>query len=169
MYNSTPSRSLFYSSASWCICTTLIIYIMVLYQTKTHSFIRSWNVELLSFFPLKKSQGSATPGCTLTHSKAKPSKTGPEKYPLYSTQEGHPSWFLLVPCDWWIWASPPETDQDSCSGWLPLVSLNLVFPPPQEGFSPGPLTPIVKCFPATRILPITFVCFLCTTANWKAY
>ena len=44
--------------------------IMVLYQTRSHSFIRSWTVELLSFFPLKKAQGSATPGCTLTHSKA---------------------------------------------------------------------------------------------------
>ena len=68
---------------------------------------------------------------------------------------------LLVPSDWGIWASPPETDQDSCPGWLPPVPLDLVSP--QEGFSPGPLTPRFKHFPATRILPITFVCFLCGT------
>ena len=39
---------------------------------------------------------------------------------------------LLVPlssCDWEIWASPTETDQDSCPGWLPLVPLDLVPPP----------------------------------------
>ena len=72
----------------------------------------------------------------------------------YSTQEAHPSWFPLVPIDWGIWASPPETDQDSWPGWLPPVPLDLVFP--QEGFSPGPLTPRFKRFPATRILPITF-------------
>ena len=34
---------------------------------------------------------------------------------------------------------------------------------PQEGFSTGPLTPRFKCFPATRILPTLFVCFLCGT------
>ena len=44
-----------------CICTTLIIYIMVLHQTWSHSFIRSWNVELLSFFPLKKVIGKCNP------------------------------------------------------------------------------------------------------------
>ena len=31
----------------------LIIYIMVLYRTRSHSFISSWAVELLSFFPIK--------------------------------------------------------------------------------------------------------------------
>ena len=35
----------------------------------------------------------------------------------------------LNPSDWGIGASPPETDQDSFPGWLPLVSLNLVSPP----------------------------------------
>ena len=96
---------------------------------------------------------------------------------LYSSQEGHPSWFPLVPSDWGIWASPQETDQDSCPGWLPPVALDLVSP--QEGFSPSPLTPRFKCFPATRILPIISVLFvfcvvpniepLCeNAANWKS-
>ena len=40
---------------------------------------------------------------------------------------------------------------------------HLIFSPPQEGFSPGPLTPRFKRFPATRILPLPFVCFLCGT------
>ena len=68
----------------------------------------------------------------------------------------------------------PETDQDSCPGWLPPEPLDLVSP--QEGFSPGPLTPRFKRFPATRILPITFCVFsvlgiepLCeNTANWES-
>ena len=48
-----PRRSLFHSSASWCIYPIVIIYIMVPHQTRLHSFIRSWAVVLLSFFPLK--------------------------------------------------------------------------------------------------------------------
>ena len=72
--------------------------------------------------------------------------------PRRATPPGSPQ-FLY----WGIWASPPETDQDSCPGWLPPVPLDLVSP--QEGFSPGPLTPRFKRFPATRILPITFCVF----------
>ena len=84
------------------------------------------------------------------------------------------SWFSLAPSDWGIWASPLETDQDSPPGWLPLVPLDLVSP--QEGFSPGSLTPRFKHLPASRILPIKFCVFsvvlgiepLCkNTANWK--
>ena len=100
--------------------------------------------------PWRQVRKISTPGC------------GPPVPPdLYSTQEDHPSWFPLVPSDWGIWASPPETDQDSCPGWLPPVPLNLVSS--QEGFSPGPLTPRFKHFPATRILPLPFVWFLCGT------
>ena len=102
-----------------CICTTLIIYIMVLYQTRSHSFIRPWNVELLSFFPLKKSHREVQPLAALEptvrlspwrqirkniHSRM----WTPVPADLYSTQEGHSSWFPLVPSDWEIWASPPE-------------------------------------------------------------
>ena len=72
--------------------------------------------------------------------------------PRRATPPGSPQ-FLY----WGIWASPPETDQDSCPGWLPPVPLDLVSP--QEGFSPGPLTPRFKGFPATRILRITFCVF----------
>ena len=66
----------------------------------------------------------------------------------------HSSWWLgdmgLTHGDW----------SGLLSGGLPPVPLDLVSP--QKGFSRGTLTPRVKCFPATRILPITFVCFLCT-------
>ena len=74
-----------------------------------------------------------------------------------SPRRATPPGSLLVPSDWAIWASPPETDQDSCPGWLLPVPLDLVSP--QEGFSPGPLTPRFKGFPATRILRITFCVF----------
>ena len=79
----------------------------------------------------------------------------------------HPSWFPLVPSDWGIWASAPETGQDSCTGWLPPVPLDLVSP--QEGFSPGPLTPRFERFPATRILPITFCVFSVWYLAWNLY
>ena len=49
----------------------------------------------------------------------------------------HPGGPALVPSDWGIWASPPETDQDSCPGWLPLVPLDSCLP--QEGFFLVPL------------------------------
>ena len=64
-----------------------------------------------------------------------------------------PSWFPLVPSENGIWASPPETDQDSCPGWQPLYLVSL-----QEGFSPGPLTPRFKRFPVASIFRISFLC-----------
>ena len=50
-----------------------------------------------------------------------------------------------------------------------MVPLDLVSP--QQGFSPGPLTPRFKGFPATReFCPLPFVCFLCGTRHraWKS-
>ena len=128
----------------------------------------SWDVELLSCFPIKVVAGKCNPwlhftphqGLALRDRYGKISTPGcgpPDPPDLYSTQEGQPSWFPLVRNDWGIWASPPETDQDSCPGWLPPVPLDLVSP--REGFSPGPLTPRLRHFPATRILPITFCMF----------
>ena len=60
---------------------------------------------------------------------------------------------FLVTMGYGIRASPPETDQDSCSVWQPLYLVSL-----QKGFSPGPLTPRFKCFPATSIFPISVLC-----------
>ena len=125
-------------------------------------------MELRFCFPIKEVAGKYNPwphftpqqGLALGDRSGKMSTPGcepPVPPDLYSKQEGHPSWFPLVPSDGRIWASPPETDQDSCPGWLPPVPLDLVSP--QEGFSPGPLTPRFKHFPATRILPITFCVF----------
>ena len=67
--------------------------------------------------PWRQVRKISTPGCA-----------PPVPPDLYSTDKGHPSWFPLVPSDWGIWASPPETDQDSCTVWLPLVPLDLVSP-----------------------------------------
>ena len=76
----------------------------------------------------------------------------------YSTQEAHPSWFPLVPSDLRIWASPLETDQDFCPGWPPPVPLYFVSL--QEDFSPCPLTPRFRCFPASKIMAIILLwCF----------
>ena len=54
---------------------------------------------------------------------------------------------------------PRRLIRTPCPGWLPPVSLDHVSP--QEGFSPGPLTPRIKRFPATRSCPLPFVYFLC--------
>ena len=84
---------------------------MVLYWTKLHSFVRSWAVELLSYFPIKVVAAKCNPSCTLPHSiwlspwrqiqkNIHSWVCGPPVPPdLYSTQEGHPSWFPLVPSD----------------------------------------------------------------------
>ena len=58
---------------------------------------------------------------------------------------------------------------------LPPVPLDLISP--QEGFSPGPLTPRFKHFPTTRIFAHYLLCVFCVvpgieplcknTANWK--
>ena len=147
---------------------------MVLYWTRSHSFIRFRGCETTVSFPNKRSGMEVQPLAALYPTvrlspwrqvgKIFTPGCGPPVPPdLYSTQEDHASWFPLVPIDWGIWASPPETDQDSCPGWLPPVPLDLVSP--QEGFSPGPLTPRFKRFPATRILPLPFVCSLCGTRH----
>ena len=100
--------------------------------------------------PWRQVRKISTPGC------------GPPVPPdLYSTQEGHPSWFPLVPSDWGIWASPPETDQDSCPGWISPVPLDLVSP--QGGLSPAPLTPTLSASLQPKFCPLPFVCFLCST------
>ena len=143
---------------------------MVLHWTRSRSFIKFLGCGTTVLLPNKSSGREVQPLAalypTVWHSPWRQVQKNihsrvwtpvPPDLLLYSTQEGHPSWFPLVPSDWGIWASPPETDQDSCPGWLPPVPLDLVSP--QEGFSPGPLTPRFKRFPATRISPITFCVF----------
>ena len=100
--------------------------------------------------PWRQVRKISTPGCG-----------PPVSLDLFSTQEGHPSWFPLVPSDWGIWASPPETDQDSCPGWISPVPLDLVSP--QEGLSPAPLTPTLSASLQPKFCPLPFVCFLCST------
>ena len=161
---------------------------MVLYWTRSHSFIRFQGCGTAVLLPNKRSGREVQPLAALylivrlslrdRSGKISTPGCGPTVPPdLYSSQEGHISWFPLVPSDWGIWASPPGTDHDSCPGWLPPVPLDLVSP--QEGFSLSPLTPRFKCFPATRILPITSVlCVFCVApdiepscknpAKWKS-
>ena len=138
---------------------------MVLYSTRSHSVIRFRGCETVDWLPNKRSSREVQPLAALypTVRLSTP--------PSQATPPGSPQ-FLY----WGMWASPPETDQDSCPGWLPPVPLDLVSP--QESFSPGPLIPRSKRFPATRILPITLCVFSVwcptqsiyekTTANWTS-
>ena len=143
---------------------SLIIYTVVLYWTRIR--FRECGTALL--LPNKRSGRKVQPLAALYPTvRLSPWRQVRKKYPLQgvdprshlictpprrATPPGSPQ-FLY----WGIWASPPETDQDSCPGWLPPVPLDLVSP--QEGFSPGPLTPRFKGFPATRISRIAFCVF----------
>ena len=97
-------------------------------------------------------------------------ETGPEKYPLQGVdlrshlictppRMGHPSWFPLVPSTGGYGPHPRRLIRTPVQGDYPryhsITSL------PRKGFSPGPLTPRVKRFPATRSCPLSFVYFLC--------
>ena len=78
---------------------------------------------------------------------------------LYSTQEGpssgSPQFLEMRGYGSPHTPPPPETDQDSCPGWLPPVPLDLDFP--QDGFSPGSLTPRLECFPCHQNLSHYFL------------
>ena len=120
---------------------------MVLYWTRSHSFIRFWGCGTTVSFPNKRSGREVQPLAAL-YPTVRLSPWRQIRKNIHSRVPG---------------CGAPETDQDSCPGWLPPVPLNLVSP--QEDFSPGPLTPRFKRFPATRILPLPFVCFLCGTRH----
>ena len=117
MYLARPecilSRSLFYSSTSKCILK--INHYFILWYYKRLGLVpslSSWDVELLSCFPIKVVAGKCnawlhlTPqyGLALGDGSRKISTPGcgppvPPDLLFYSTQEGHPSWFPLVPSD----------------------------------------------------------------------
>ena len=125
-------------------------------------------------------------------------QVGPPVPPdLYSTQEGHPSWFPLVRYIGDMSLTPGDFCQDSCPGGYPRYH-SILSPPPPSVLSF--LTPdwLFSCntifqkyfccsrfsrfdckrFPTTRILSISFLCVFCslsgveplcqTTADWKS-
>ena len=143
---------------------------MVLYWTRSHSFIRSRGCGTTALLPNKRSGREVQPLAALYPTvRLSPwrqvreiSTPGCGPPDLYSTQEDHPSWFPLVPSDWGIWASPPETDQDSCPGWLPLVPHSILSPPRRASLLvPLPLDLSASLPP--EFCPLPFVCFLCGT------
>ena len=103
------SRSLFYSSTSKCILKINHYFILWYYKgLGLVPSLSSWDVELLSCFPMKVVAGKCnawlhfTPqyGLALGDRSRKISTPGcgpPVPPDLYSTQEGHPSWFPSVP------------------------------------------------------------------------
>ena len=114
----------------------------------------SWDVKLLSCFPIKAVAVKRHPKVRLS-----PWRTGAEKYPLQSVD---PRSHLIC--------TPPRRATPPCSplflvtgGYAPHLR-RLIRTPVQGGYpryhstlSPprGLLTPRFKRFPATRILPIT--------------
>ena len=158
---------------------------MVLYWTRSHSFVSFLGCGTTVLLPNKRSGREVQPLAALYPTARlspwrqvrKISTLGcglPVTPDLYSTLEVHPSWFPLVPSDWGIWASPLETDQDSCPG-LPPVPLNLVSPRRASLSVPLPLDlsaspPPLFChhfFCVFFVVPgIESLCE--TTANWKS-
>ena len=80
---------------------------MVLYLTRSHSFLSSGELKLQSGFQIKGVAGKCNPWLHVTPQQglALGDRSGKISTPgcgplvpldLYSTQEGHPSWFPLV-------------------------------------------------------------------------
>ena len=104
---------IFYSSTSKCILKINHYFILWYYKgLGLVPSLSSWDVELLSCFPMKVVAGKCnawlhfTPqyGLALGDRSRKISTPGcgppvPPDLLFYSTQEGHPSWFPLVPSD----------------------------------------------------------------------
>ena len=146
---------------------------MALYWTRSRSFIKFWDVELRSCFPIKVVAGKCNPWLHFTPQEglALGDRSGKISTPWFGSpvppdlcstrQEGHPSWFPLVASDWGIWASLPENDQDSCPGWLPPVPPDLVSP--RRASLPTPLPLDLSASLPPEFCPLPFVCFLCGT------
>ena len=143
---------------------------MVLYLTRSHSFIRFRGYESAVWLPNKRSGSGVQPLAalypTVTLSPWRQVRKNihsrvwtPVPPDLYSTQEGHPSWFPSVPVLGDMGLTPGDW-----SGLLSRVATHGTTRSclPQEDFSPGPLIPRFKSFPTTRILPIT----LCVFSVW---
>ena len=159
---------------------------MVLYLTRSHSFIRFRGYETAVWLPNKRSGREVQPLAALyptvrlspwrqvrknIHSRV----WTPRSHlictpPRRATPPGSPQ-FLY----WGTWASPLETDQDSRPGWLPPVPLDFVSPRRASLLVPLSLDLSASLPPEFCLLP--FVCFLCGTdikhlyeniANWKS-
>ena len=87
---------------------------------------------------------------------------GPPVTPdLYSTQDGHPSRFPLVPSDWGIWASPPETTRTPVQGGYPQY--HSILSPPRRASLLVPLPLDLSTSLPPEFCPLPIVCFLCGT------
>jgi len=67
---------------------------------------------------------------------------------------------LLVPIDWGIWASPPETDQDTCLGGY--HQYHLILSPPRRASLLVPLPLDLSTSLPPEFCPL-LLCFLCGT------
>ena len=117
-------------------------------------------------------QGSGTPGCTLSHSKAQPSETGPGKYPLQGVDpESH------LMCTPPRRATPPGPPQFIVTGGYGPHPRRLIGTPVRGGYpryhsilSPPRRASLLVPLPLDlttslppEFCPLPFVCFLCGT------
>ena len=68
------------------------------------------------------------------------------------------AWFPLVPSDWAIWASPPETTRTPVQGGYPRY--HSILSSPQEGV---PLSLDLSASLPPEFCPLPIVCFVCGT------
>ena len=128
-----------------------------------------WNYRLAS--QERQWQGSATPGCTLLHSKAQPLETAPEKYPLQGVD---PRSYLICtpPCRR---ATPPGSPQFLVTGGYgphprrPIRTpvkggyprYHSILSPPRRASLLVPLPLELSASLPPEFCPLPFVCFLC--------
>ena len=74
---------------------------------------------------------------------------------------GPPLLVPLVPSDWGIWASPPETIRTPVQGGYPRY--HSIFPPTRRASLLVPLPLDLSASLPPEFCPLPFVCFLCGT------
>ena len=140
---------------------------MVLYWTKSHSFIKFLGCETV-LLPNKRSGREVQPLAALyptvrlslwrqvwknIHSRVwSAGSTWSVLHP-----RGPPLLVPLSSCTGGYGPHPRRLIRTPVQGGYPRY--HSILSPPQEGFFPGPHTPRFKRFPATTILPITFRVF----------
>ena len=144
---------------------------MVLYLGRSHSFIRFRGCETAVWLPNKRSGRELQPLAAL-YPTVRLSPWRQVRKNIHSrVWTPGPTWSVLHPggppllvplssCTGGYGPHPRRLIRTPVQGGYPRY--HSILSPPQEGFSPGPLTPRFKRFPAIRILPIT----LCVFSVW---
>ena len=144
---------------------------MVLYLTRSHSFIRFRGYETAVWLPNKRSGREVQPLAALYPTvrlspwrqvrKNIHSRVWTPRFHLYSTQEGHPSWFpsVLVLGDMGL--TPGRKIRTPVQGGYPQY--HSILSPPRRASLLVPLSLDLSASLPPEFCLLPFVCFLCGT------